>query len=151
MHLLYYPRAYASFSKPCTLQRALKANSEMLQKHQSQDRNANTQDAFLHTGNCLSNFLTASSLNCCFSSTFAVVGVDDDNVSTARKPNIPFHWLCCKQPCSVQQQQTTQIKTRIMKALTKPIPLDKVDVIQHHFGKALRRGKQLLPGCVGSV
>lgn len=104
-----------------------------------------------HTASPSFNFLTASSLNCCSSCTFMVVGVDDDDVFTARKPNIPFPWLCCKQPFSIWQQQTRKIKTRVPKALTKSIPLAKVNVIQHHSGKASRRGKQLLPGCVCSV
>lgn len=57
----------------------------------------------------------------------------------------------CKQPFSVWQQQTRKIKARIPKALTKPVPLAKVNAIQHRFGKASRRGKQLFPGCFGSV
>lgn len=38
------------------------------------------------------NFLTASSLNCCFFCTSLIVGVDD-GIFPARKPNTPFPWL----------------------------------------------------------
>lgn len=94
-HSLYYSRAHTSFSKPCNPQwpsmPALKCSRNTNPKIEIQMLKMlfSTQAAASPSF----NFLTASSLNCCFSCTFMVVDVDDDEVLPARKPNIPFPWL----------------------------------------------------------
>lgn len=77
--------------------------------------------------------LTASSLNCCFFCTsllwllVLMMMFSQQGNLTSLFPDF------CKHPFSVWQRQAGNIKERRPKALTKPIPLAKVNAIQHHF------------------